>query len=314
MKNTIFKIPLNPKDLDTPIVSFSFNLIYNQKMRNLYTNIWRLPQNLLIEKIYEIEDSTMNLLISKVYLGIEFKKYKPSDFIYENEKLISNFRMSYYSSSYLYIKQKQTINNTDIDIEPLFCKFGVKQMGIMLEFYNKVLSFWFDFNNIKYIPYMKPEYIVDGKVVIKPISKKTFRKCVLKIMIALEIRKGLKAQLNLIKTRYKNLAKEKEKVENINKNSDFNSHYEMSIKFGKIIMTFYDNISAERKLLLNVNIFQFLMKSISNTIIKDKNNLSNLIYEMLSGDDLSIERYNIDTLANYMSINFGLEINYFNLI
>ena len=73
MKNTIFKIPLNPKDSDTPIVSFSFNLIYNQKMRNLYTNIWRLPQNLLIEKIYEIEDSTMNLLISKVYLSLNSK-------------------------------------------------------------------------------------------------------------------------------------------------------------------------------------------------------------------------------------------------
>ena len=44
------------------------------------------------------------------------------------------------------------MNITDIDLEPLFCKFGVKEMGILLEFYNKVLSFWFDYNNIKYIP------------------------------------------------------------------------------------------------------------------------------------------------------------------
>ena len=88
----------------------------------------------------------------------------------------------------------------------------------------------------------------------------------------------------------------------------------MEIKFGKIIITFYDNVSAEKRLLLNFKIFQMSMNSISNTKVKDKNNASNIIYEMITGDDLPIDRYNIDTLGNYMHINFGLEINYFNLI
>ena len=311
MKNTIFKVPLNPKDPQTTIFSFSFNLIYNQQMRNLYTNIFKKPQMILIETKYDIQDSTMNLLISKVYLDIEFKNSERTNFIYENEKLVSNFRMSYFSSSFLYIPQKQTMTITKINLEPLFCKFGVKQMGKMIQFYNKVMSFWFDFNNIKYIPYMKPEYIVNGIVVIKPIKKRTFRECVLKIMIAITIRKGLKTQLQIIREKYKKINTEKVKIDNI---SGFNSHYEMKIKFGKIIMTFFDNVSEERRLLLNLNILQFFMESISNNIIKDKNNLSNLIYEMLSGDDLPIERYNIDTLANFISINFFLEINYFNLI
>ena len=150
-------------------------------MRNLYTNIYKIPQNLLIEKIYDIQDFSMNLLISKVYLDIEFKNDEPSQFIYENEKIVSNFRMSYFSSSFLYIPQKQSMTLVDINLEPLFCKFGVKQMGKMLEFYNKVLSFWFDYNNIKYIPYMKPEYIINGVVVIKPKKKKTFRECIIRI-------------------------------------------------------------------------------------------------------------------------------------
>ena len=309
MRNTIFKIPLNPKKSDTPIFSFSFNLIYNQIMRNLYINILRLPQNLLIETIYEIRDSKMNLLISKVYLDIVFTNKEPSQFIFENEKVISNFRMTYFSSSFLYINQKQSMTITDLALEPLFCKFGVKEMGALLDFYNKVLSFWFDYNNIKYIPYMKPEYIVNGIVVVKPKKRRTFRECVLKIMIAISIRKGLKIQLRLIRAKYKKENKTKE--DNI---FDFNSHYEMNIKFGKIIMTFYDNVSAEKRLLLNFNILQFYMKSISNTIIKDKNNASNMIYEMVAGEDLPIEKYNIDTLAYYMLINFGFEINYFNLI
>ena len=309
MKNTIFKIPLKPKDPNTPIFSFSFNLIYNQKIRNLYTNILQLPQNFLIEKTYEKQKSTMNLLISKVYLDIEFKNYEPSKYIYENEKLVSNFRMSYYLSSFLYIPKEQSMTIVNMDLEPLFCKFGVKQMGKILDFYNDFNSFWFDYNNIKYIPYLLPEYVINGKVIINPHKKRTFRECVLRIVIAIQIRKSLKVQLNLIRSKYKK--KNKIKTDNI---QNFNSHYEMNIKFGKIIMTFYDNVSDEKRLLLNVNIVQFYMKSISNTIIKDKNNVSNTIYEMITGEDLLIDRYNIDTLAYYMNINFGLEINYFNLI
>ena len=309
MKNTKFKIPLNPKKSNTPIVSFSFDLIYNQYMRDLYTNVLRLPRNLLIEKIYEVQDFNMNLLISKVYLDLEFRDLVPTSHIYENEKIISNFRMSYYSSSFLYIPQKQSMTISNLNLEPLYCKFGVKQMGELLDFYKKLMSFWFDFNNIKYIPYMKPEYIVNGIVVVQPKLKKTFKECVLRIMIALHIRKSFQNHLNIIRAKYKK--KNKTKIDNI---SDFNSHYEMEIKFGKIIITFYDNVSAEKRLLLNFKIFQMSMNSISNTKVKDKNNASNIIYEMITGDDLPIDRYNIDTLGNYMHINFGLEINYFNLI
>ena len=106
MKNTVFKIPLNPKNFGTPIIFFNFNLIYNQYMRNLYTNILKMPKNLLIERIYKIQDSKMNLLISKVYLDIIFNIPEQSGFIYDNEKLISNFRMSYISSSFLNIKSQ----------------------------------------------------------------------------------------------------------------------------------------------------------------------------------------------------------------
>ena len=312
MKNTIFKIPLDAKKLGTPLISFSFNLIYNQKMRNLYTNILQIPQNLLIEKIYEIQDSTMNLLVSKVYLDIEFKNLERSTLIYENEKLISNFRMALCSSSFLNIPQKQSINITDINLEPLFCKFGVRQMGKILEFYNKFNTFWFDFNNIKYIPLIKPEYISNGVVVIEPKKKKTFRECVIRIMIANHIRKAYKVRLDLIRAKYKR--KSKIKVDNIDNISDFNSHFETKIKFDKIIMTFYDNVSAERRLLLNLNIVQIFMKTLSNTIIKDKNNVYNTLSEMLVGEDVPFEKYNIDTLANFMNIYFGLEINYFNLV
>ena len=36
MKNTVFKIPLNPKNFATPIIFFNFNLIYNQYMKSVF--------------------------------------------------------------------------------------------------------------------------------------------------------------------------------------------------------------------------------------------------------------------------------------
>ena len=309
MKNTIFKIPLNPKNFGTPIIFFNFNLIYNQYMRNVYTNTLKLPQNLLLETVYKVKDWNMNLLISRVDLDIIFNIPDKSKFIYENEKLISNFRMSYISSSFICLNSHQSISTSDINIEPLFCKFGVRQIGKLIEFYRKVNSFWYDFNNIKYIPFMKPEFLLEGKPILKAKKKRTFRDCVLSIMIAMIIRKGIKYRLDLIRKQFTN-NKEKTKMDNV---SDFNSHSEMRINFMKIIVTFYDNMTAERTLLLNFNIIQIFMTFLWNSKVKDKENVSNMIYEMVTGDDLPIDKYNIKTLAQYMNITFGADINYFNM-
>jgi hypothetical protein len=128
-------------------------------------------------------------------------------------------------------------------------------------------------------------------------------------MIAMNLRKGIKNRLDLIRKQYKNNQKVS-KIENI---SDFNSHAEMVINFKKLIITFYDNMTAERSLLLNLNVFHFFMKMIWNNKIRDKENVSNMIYEMVTGDELPLEKYNISNLAQYMESNFGIEINYFNM-
>ena len=75
-------------------------------------------------------------------------------------------------------------------------------------------------------------------------------------------------------------------------------------------MTFYDNMTAERTLLLNVNICQMFMKFIWNSKVKDKENIINMVYEMITCDELPLDKYNKDTLAQFMSVNFGFEINY----
>ena len=156
---------------------------------------------------------------------------------------------------------------------------------------------------------MKPEYLLEGKPALKLKKKRNFRDCVLSIMIAMDIRKGIKMQLEKIRKQYRN-NKIKTKIDNI---SDFNTHSEMIVNFKKIIITFYDNMTAERTLLLNFNIFHIFLKLIWNTKVKDKKNVSNLIYEMVTGDDLPLEKYNINTLSQYMEANFGADIDYFNM-
>jgi hypothetical protein len=72
-------------------------------------------------------------------------------------------------------------------------------------------------------------------------------------------------------------------------------------------------MTTERTLLLNFNIIQIFIKLLWNSKVKDKENVSNMIYEMITGDDLPIEKYNINALSQYMNVNFKAEINYFNM-
>ena len=55
------------------------------------------------------------------------------------------------------------------------------------------------------------------------------------------------------------------------------------------------------------------MKFIWNSKVKDKENIINMVYEMITCDELPLDKYNKDTLAQFMSVNFGFEINYFNM-
>ena len=57
-----------------------------------------------------------------------------------------------------------------------------------------------------------------------------------------------------------------------------------------------------------------VLKYITNSIIKDKNNMGNAIIEIITGNNISLENYNIQNMYQFMSFLFSLEIFYYNMI
>jgi len=81
MNNTNFKVPLYPQNKDTPIVTFFFNMIYNQDWTNDYENIYTIPNKKILETIYYVQDSKMNVIVNKLNLEVSFPTDKIFSFL-----------------------------------------------------------------------------------------------------------------------------------------------------------------------------------------------------------------------------------------
>ena len=64
--------------------------------------------------------------------------------------------------------------------------------------------------------------------------------------------------------------------------------------------------------LFNADFSNLIVKFISNSKSKDKNNMGNAIIEMISASELPIEEYNKNTLGMYLDVYFTFEANYHN--
>ena len=302
MKNTIFKVPLYPKDSETPLVTFFFGMIYNQEWTNELENIYCLPNKKILETIYYVQDSKMNLIVNKLNLDVSF----PSDnrFFYIKQKMLNDLRLYLQVSMSIIPKLKQSLIITDIILEPLLMNLSVKQFVYLMEFYNLSMKFLNYDMAEQYIPLMKPEYLIYG---IPKRKKMTFKQCFKRIILAKKLQKKMKNDLRILK-------KDKgEKIENVN-TIDFNSYIECNVKIDQIGMTFFDTNGFRRMALFNSDFSNLNVKFISNKIIKDKKNMGNAIVEMITASELPIEQYNLNNLGMYLDVSCSFEANYHNTI
>ena len=166
MNNTIFKVPLYPQDPDTPLVKFFFNMIYDQEWNNKYENIYTLPNKKILETNYIIQDSNMNLIVNKLNLDVSF----PATFA-TKRKILNDLRIYIKVSMSIIPNLKQSLIITDIILEPLLINLSVKQFIYLWEFYSMSMKFLYYDMVEKYIPLMKPEYLING---IPKRKKKNF--------------------------------------------------------------------------------------------------------------------------------------------
>ena len=301
MKNTIFKVPLYPLDEDTPLVSFFFNMTYNQEWKNKFENIYTLPNKKILETNYIVQDSKMNLIVNKLNLEVNLPTDKNR---IRKKKILNDLRVNIEVSMGIIPKLKQSLIITNINLEPLLINVSVKEFVYLMEFYSLSMKFlYYDMIEL-YIPYMKPEYLIHG---IPKRKKMNFKQCFKRIVLAKKLQKILKNDLKILK-------KEKgTKIENVN-TATFNSYIECHVKINQIGFTFFDTNDFRGMPLFNSDFSNLSVKFISNSKCKDKKNMGNAIVEMITASEIPMEEYNINNLGMYLEVLTNFEANYHNTI
>ena len=191
MKNTNFKVPLYPQNKDTPMVSFFFNMKYNQEWTNVYENLYTIPNKKIVETIYSVQDSNMNLIVNQLNLNVSFPSEK--NLIFTTTKILNDMRIFVKVSMGIIPKLEQSLITTKIILEPLLINLSVRQFIYIWDFYNLAMKFLSYDMAEQYIPLMKPEYLITG---IPKRRKMTLRQCFRKIVAAKKYQKTLKNELH----------------------------------------------------------------------------------------------------------------------
>ena len=303
MKNTKVKLPFDPKKYETPIFKMNFNLIYNQNSTYVYTDYFSLPSKTTLGTFYEYNTSSMNTSVSNCDLDMVYYIVNKRVFTRNipEERLLSNFRMSCLIDSFIVLNNQQRVMIIDVYTEPILFAFGMRQFRKSWALYEKSMNYlslmW-----EKYIPYVKPGVVLDNKK-----KRKSLKDLIRKVIRRQNLKRELKKKLQLTK---------KKKVLNTIINIDkFNFLLITNVKSDKIGFVFFDNTYiGEKKILLDVKMKKLICKYLQNSIIKDKENISYALYEMLTGDVVPINKYNKNTLSMYYFVFFQIQANYYNIL
>ena len=304
VNNVGVKMPLDPKNKNAPLYKMNFNLIYNQNSTYLYTD-FILPSKRIVGTFYEMNTNSMNTSVSNfdmdmIYFlpsGIGFTRNLPE------ERLITNYRMSCIIESFLVLNSEQNVMVIDVILEPLLFAFGMRQVKKTYEFYFKVMEYVRQLWD-KYIPFVNPYEKTE-----KRKTKMTLKQIIRKIILQQRTKRGLEQKSKGNKIRKKNL---NYKIVNTEK---YNFLLITNVKSDRIAVIFFDNTQVGvRNILFDVRVKKFVCRYLQNSKITDKNNVSNALYEVITGDELPINKYNRNTMSMYYFVFCSVQLNYHNIL
>ena len=307
MNHIEFNLPMDPMKDNTPILAFNFNLSYIQKFKQEVENTIIISTNKIVSQNYKVYKSDMNVLLYNVDFDVVYllpKTFK----ICRNpltERLLSNFRMAVKMKSYIIPKDEISVSNIDCVFEPIMMNFGFRQIRRLTEFYKASMKFLYKDMKEKYIPYVSFESASNGKTIELPRRTR-------KLNIKYVFRKAIQAE-KIKKHFFNKLQSIQKKNEIITNLSKYNKFMDINLRIDKCSLTILDNTRFEKRVLLDVELTKMFMKYISNSDPSDGTNLGNAIIEMVSGKQIPIEQFNIQTLYQYINMSFSFETYYFNI-
>ena len=309
MNNTMFKLPLNPNNIDDPLLSMYFDLTFTMDATNVFDNIIVFPSKKQLAQIYETNTSYMHISLSQCDFDMIYYIPTINRFTHNiaSERLVSNFRFKCNIESYIVPHIEQSVMNIDVLMEPLILVFGMRQVRKMMTFLPEAMNFLVNLNK-KYIPFIKPENVQNGVAIIPKKKKYKMKDIIRRIIVRNYISNVFKKKMSEIKE------KEKENALNIFINTNkFNSHMKIGCKIDKISLILLDNTVESKTIILEVNLTKLLVNMKTNSRIKDKENMSLALYEMLTADILPRTKFNSNELGLFIDVFFSMDANYFNL-
>ena len=307
MNNTMFKLPLDHIKTTEPILSMYFNMTFSMDAANVYDDLIAIPSRKLLAQIYETKTSFMHVSLSQfefdmVYLNPTTKRFKRNP---ASERFLSNFRLKCSIDSYINPYIEESYMNINVLLEPLILAFGMRQLRKLMDF-SKVATAFLPKMKERYYPNIKPEHVINGVPQIPPKKKYHVKEVIRKILTRNMLNKVLKQKI-----KKQDVKKEQQMFINTNR---FNNKMGISCKIDKICLVLFNNVELSKSVLLQINLTKLLVKMITNSRMRSKDNMILALYEILSADVLPRTKFDLSNLATYMDIVFSIDANYLNIM
>ena len=305
VNNMGVKLPIDPKNKNAPLYKMSFNFVYNQNTTYIFTDFMTLSKR-VVGTFYEANTNTMNTSVSNFDMDMIYFLPNGQGFTHNlpEERLITNYRMACVIESFLALDSEQNVMIIDVILEPLLLGFGMRQVRKSYEFYFKVMKLVEDMLKVRYKPFKKPYFDTEER----RKTNKIFRQFLIKDILE-------KKDPNKFKSINIGGYFRKKKYEKIINIDNYNYFLITNVKSDRIGVIFFDNTQIGAKnILFDVRVKKFICKYIQNSKITDKNNVSNALYEIITGDELPIKKYNRNSMSMYYFIFCSVQMNYHNII
>ena len=326
MNNTSFKMPINPNILESPMFSMTFDMIFTMDAYTVSTDISAPSPKKLLETFYQTKNSKMNVSLQNVdmdvaYLSTEGRtrlnpRYRGNGgytrlgslFIYSKpeERLLQKFRMFVKIEGYIVTNSELSVMNIQCNFDPIILSIGIRQIKVLMELSNQGGKMG-ELMEEKYIPPIIPEYVVNGKVVLPTKKKMKFKEAIRRIILKNTMMKILERNVKKMK------ASKDIKVVIINTDK-YNNLMVIEVNIDKISLGLFDNTQNHINLLLEMEITKLYVKMNTNSIVRDKNNISKSLIEIISLQPVKREDLNPSTMSMYIDVFFSFEMNYYNFM
>ena len=301
LRNSYFRIPSDEKNTDKPIFSTRLNIFYEQSSNSETEQLYNINTKKVLKGNLLYDNKNMNIMIYESDFDIIYFNQKGI----RNDKIITNYRIQYISKYTYLLSKKNSISNMDILVEPLILNVNLYQLKYLINLYYDLMKFLFESLYSNYVPYIKQEdvvYIKGKPVLIK--RRKTIKNIISHVI-----------KSNQIKNKIFTLSKKKKKKINETITNSFNS---INLQLDKIHVTilddhYYSYNKKEKRVLLALEMSKIFFNKINNSNPKDKTNIGNDLFGMLTNTQLSIDNYIVHNLYRYMNCTFTLELYYYNL-